>query len=114
MSHLDDLFAFLSIPSVSALPEHAKDVEHCADFLVAKLSSLGFDARRELTDIHPIVIAHSPKIEGKPTVLIYGHYDVIAHRPAGALAERLPSPPRFATAASTPAAPPTTRVKSWP
>lgn len=77
MSHLDDLFAFLSIPSVSALPEHAKDVEHCADFLVAKLSSLGFDARRELTDIHPIVIAHSPKIEGKPTVLIYGHYDVM-------------------------------------
>ncbi len=77
MSHLDDLFAFLSIPSVSALPEHAADVDRCADFLVAKLASLGFDACKHLTDIHPIVVAHSPKKEGRPTVLIYGHYDVM-------------------------------------
>ncbi len=75
--HLDDLFAFLRIPSVSAEPEHAADVERCADFLVAKLASLGFDAKKHLTDIHPIVVAHSPKLEGKPTVLIYGHYDVM-------------------------------------
>lgn len=77
MSHLDDLFAFLRIPSVSAVSEHAADVERCADFLVDKLSSLGFTARKHLTDIHPIVVAHSPKVEGKPTVLIYGHYDVM-------------------------------------
>ena len=77
MSKLDDLFAFLSIPSVSAVAEHAADVERCADFLVTKLSSLGFDAKKHLTDIHPIVVAHSPKLEGKPTILIYGHYDVM-------------------------------------
>lgn len=77
MSKLDDLFAFLSIPSVSAVAEHAGDVERCADFLVDKLSSLGFDAKKHLTNIHPIVVAHSPKVEGKPTVLIYGHYDVM-------------------------------------
>ncbi len=77
MSKLDDLFAFLSIPSVSAEAEHAGDVERCADFLVQKLSSLGFDAQKHLTDIHPIVVAHSPKVEGRPTVLIYGHYDVM-------------------------------------
>lgn len=77
MSKLDDLFAFLSIPSVSAEAEHAADVEKCADFLVDKLSSMGFDAKKHLTDIHPIVVAHSPKVEGKPTVLIYGHYDVM-------------------------------------
>ena len=84
MSELDDLFAFLSIPSVSALPEHAADVERCADFLTAKLSSLGFTARKHLTDIHPIVVAHSPKVEGKPTVLIYGHYDVMPVDPISA------------------------------
>ena len=89
MSHLDDLFAFLSIPSVSALPEHAADVERCADFLVAKLSSLGFAAKKHLTDIHPIVVAHSPKAEGKPTVLIYGHYDVM---PVDPLAEWISDP----------------------
>ncbi|MBQ1960055.1 MAG: dipeptidase [Akkermansia sp.] len=77
MSKLDDLFAFLSIPSVSAVEAHAADVEKCADFLVNKLSSIGFDAVKHKTNIHPIVVAHSPKVEGKPTVLIYGHYDVM-------------------------------------
>lgn len=84
MSKLDDLFAFLSIPSVSAQPEHAADVERCADYLVGKLSSLGFDAKKHMTNIHPIVVARSPKVEGKPTVLIYGHYDVM---PVDPLAE---------------------------
>lgn len=77
MSKFDDLFAFLRIPSVSALPQHAADVEECADFLVDKLTSLGFASKKHITNIHPIVVAHSPKIEGKPTVLIYGHYDVM-------------------------------------
>lgn len=84
-----DLFDFLSIPSVSAQPEHAADVERCADFLVQKLTSLGFAATKHLTDIHPIVVAHSPKVEGKPTVLIYGHYDVM---PVDPLAEWLSDP----------------------
>lgn len=83
MSKLDDLFAFLSIPSVSAQAEHAADVEKCADFLVEKLASMGFDAKKHLTDIHPIVVAHSPKVEGKPTVLVYGHYDVMPVDPMG-------------------------------
>ncbi len=77
MSKLDDLFAFLSIPSISAQREHAADVENCADFLVSKLASLGFDASKHLTTIHPIVVAKSPSVEGKPTLLIYGHYDVM-------------------------------------
>ncbi len=81
--HLDDLFAFLSIPSVSAEARHAADVERCADFLVEKLSSLGFDAKKHLTEIHPIVVAHSPRLEGRPTVLIYGHYDVMPVDPIG-------------------------------
>ncbi len=84
MKHLDELFDFLRIPSVSAQAEHAGDVERCADFLVEKLSSLGFAAKKHLTDIHPIVVAHSPKVEGKPTVLIYGHYDVMPVDPVAA------------------------------
>lgn len=83
MSRLDDLCAFLSIPSVSAEPEYAKDVERCADFLVEKLASMGFAAQKHLTDIHPIVVARSPHVEGKPTVLIYGHYDVMPVDPLG-------------------------------
>jgi len=77
MSKFEDLFAFLRIPSVSSLPQHDADVERCADFLVDKLSSLGFATKKHITNIHPILIAHSPKIEGKPTILIYGHYDVV-------------------------------------
>lgn len=84
MNHLEELFAFLRIPSVSAQAEHAGDVERCADFLVQKLSSMGFDAKKHLTDIHPIVVAHSPKVEGKPTVLVYGHYDVMPVDPVAA------------------------------
>lgn len=77
MNKLDDLFAFLSIPSVSAAEEHAADVDKCADFLVDKLTSIGFSAEKYRTEIHPIVVAHSPEVPGKPTVLIYGHYDVM-------------------------------------
>lgn len=77
MKHQDDLFAFLSIPGVSAEAEHAADCEHVADFLVEKLTKLGFSAKKHMTKIHPIVVAHSPKVEGAPTVLVYGHYDVM-------------------------------------
>ena len=77
MTKLDDLCALLSIPSVSAEPEHAADVDRCADFLVSKLAAMGFTAKKHSTDIHPIVVARSPRVEGKPTVLIYGHYDVM-------------------------------------
>lgn len=77
MKHQDDLFAFLSIPGVSAEAEHAADCERVADFLVEKLTTLGFSAKKHMTKIHPIVVAHSPKVEGAPTVLVYGHYDVM-------------------------------------
>ncbi len=77
MSKLDDLFAFLRIPSVSAQPQYAQDVSNCADFLITKLASLGFETKKHETAIHPIVVAKSPRVEGKPTVVIYGHYDVM-------------------------------------
>lgn len=76
MKRLDQLTAFLRFPSISAQNIHASDVSDCADWLVDKLSSMGFSARKYPTSLHPIVVAEGPKIPGKPTVLIYGHYDV--------------------------------------
>ena len=77
MNHLDALKEFLSIPSVSAQPEHAADVSRCADYLVQNLREMKFDAQKINTEIHPVVVAKSPVVAGKPTVLIYGHYDVM-------------------------------------
>ncbi len=76
MKQLDQLTAFLRFPSISAQKHHAEDVKDCANWLVDKLSSLGFKAQSHSTGLHPIVTAEGPHIPGKPTVLIYGHYDV--------------------------------------
>lgn len=76
MNRLDQLATLLRFPSISAQKEHARDVSDCADWLVAKLAGMGFDAVAHKTHRHPIVVARSPREEGKLTVLIYGHYDV--------------------------------------
>lgn len=76
MSRLDELFALLKFQSISAQSAHAADVAECADWLVDKLTGMGFDATKHDTELHPIVMGKSPYVEGKPTVLIYGHYDV--------------------------------------
>lgn len=68
--------ALLRFQSISAQSAHASDVSDCADWLVAKLSGMGFETTKYQTDLHPIVVGKGPHVEGKPTVLIYGHYDV--------------------------------------
>lgn len=70
------LFDLLEIPSVSAQPEHAADCQAAADWLVAYFQRMQFTARLLPTASHPLVLAESPKVEGAPTVLVYGHYDV--------------------------------------
>lgn len=75
---IDELCEFLTIPSVSAQPEHRQDVERAADWLCQKLLSAGFPSVRIVpTPGHPVVLgewlAAGPDA---PTVLIYGHYDV--------------------------------------
>ncbi len=77
MSRLDELKAFLRFPSVSCQKAHDDDTAGCADWLVAKLSSMGFDAAAHKTGRHPIVVARGPEVPGKPRLLIYGHYDVM-------------------------------------
>lgn len=74
--HLEELFSFLRIPSVSALSEHGPDVKLAAGFVMGKLSELGFKVTIYPTQGHPVVFAEYHVNNSLPTVLIYGHYDV--------------------------------------
>jgi acetylornithine deacetylase/succinyl-diaminopimelate desuccinylase-like protein len=72
-----ELSEFVRFASVSAQPAHAKDVRNCADWLAAQLRKIGFEHVEVVpTRGHPIVYADWLRAPGRPTVLIYGHYDV--------------------------------------
>ncbi len=74
---LDELKALLRIPSISTLPENKDDCRHAAEVLVAELKRIGMENARLIeTEGHPLVYADWLKAAGKPTALIYGHYDV--------------------------------------
>jgi len=70
----DRLLDLLRIPSISTDPAFAADCDRAADWLVAELTDLGFDASKRETPGHPMVVAHSGG-EGRH-LLFYGHYDV--------------------------------------
>ena len=72
---LERLKALLAIPSVSTDPAHAADCRRAADWLVADLDAIGFEARRADTPGHPMVLARGGPQDG-PRYLFYGHYDV--------------------------------------
>lgn len=73
----EELFDLLRIPSVSTDSSHKEDVRKAARFLSKQLKSLDLD-RVELfeTDGNPIVYGELVTGKSKPTVLVYGHYDV--------------------------------------
>jgi acetylornithine deacetylase/succinyl-diaminopimelate desuccinylase-like protein len=74
---LDRLFAFLSIPSISAVPAHFPDCDRAADWLVTELSGLGFEASKRPTAGRPMVVGRIAAARREaPSVLFYGHYDV--------------------------------------
>lgn len=74
---LRELSEFLSIPSISALPAHAADCRRAADWLTGHLRALGCPTVELIEGPgHPVVWAEGPKVPGRPTLLIYGHYDV--------------------------------------
>jgi acetylornithine deacetylase/succinyl-diaminopimelate desuccinylase-like protein len=74
---LDELTAFLRIPSISTLPEHRSDVDRAAQFVADGLRSAGLENVEIIpTEKHPLSYADCLHAEGKPTVLCYGHYDV--------------------------------------
>ena len=92
--HVAQLKAFIAHPSVSSAPAHRRDVRRCAAWLAAQLRATGLrDARVVATGGHPLVFASWRGAPGRPTLLIYGHYDVQPAEPLAAWA----SPPFVAT-----------------
>jgi acetylornithine deacetylase/succinyl-diaminopimelate desuccinylase-like protein len=74
---LQELSELLSIPSISALPAHAEDCRRAAEWLRAELTRLGCPVVNLIEgDGNPVVWAEGPSVPGRPTILIYGHYDV--------------------------------------
>jgi len=75
---LDELIEFVSIPSVSTDPEKKTEMQRAAQWVANHLLSLGFENVKILpTARHPVIYGESLKAgSDKPTVLIYGHYDV--------------------------------------
>lgn len=71
-----ELFELLRIPSVSADPTHAGDIAAAGQWVADKLAAMGLESEVIETKGHPIVYAESAKVDGAPTVLVYGHYDV--------------------------------------
>jgi acetylornithine deacetylase/succinyl-diaminopimelate desuccinylase-like protein len=74
---LEELFELLRIPSVSADPSYKNDVFKTADAVANSLKKAGAD-KVEIcqTAGYPIVYAEKIIDDTKPTVLVYGHYDV--------------------------------------
>jgi acetylornithine deacetylase/succinyl-diaminopimelate desuccinylase-like protein len=75
--NLDELLELLRIPSISALPQHADDVRRAGQWVADRLTRAGAE-RVEIMETggHPVVYADYLHAPGKPTVMIYGHFDV--------------------------------------
>ncbi len=73
---LRGLCDLLRMPSISTKPEHAPDMHRCAEWLARQLEACGLKAEVTPTRGHPVVLAKNSHQPGRPTVLIYGHYDV--------------------------------------
>lgn len=74
---LNELLELLRIPSISARSENKKDMVSCAEAVQKKLLEAGADkAEIFATDGHPVVYGEKIIDANKPTVLVYGHYDV--------------------------------------
>jgi acetylornithine deacetylase/succinyl-diaminopimelate desuccinylase-like protein len=74
---LEELKSLLRIPSISTLPEHAGDCRKAAESLAAELKRIGMENVHLIeTSGHPLVYADWLHATGKPTALVYGHYDV--------------------------------------
>jgi acetylornithine deacetylase/succinyl-diaminopimelate desuccinylase-like protein len=74
---LERLFDLLRIKSISTDPAYAAECRRAAEWLVADLKTIGFNASVRDTPGHPMVVAHhdGPSVN-PPHFLFYGHYDV--------------------------------------
>ena len=77
--YVQELCDYVRFPSVSAQPQHAGDMQACANWLVKHCQQIGLTAKLCPTPGHPIVLAKTPPVKSKarrPHFLVYGHYDV--------------------------------------
>ena len=75
---LEELFGLIRIPSISSVSEHKGDMVKAAEYLVDQLHKAGADSAGVYeTSGHPVVFGQKIIDPAKPTVLIYGHYDVM-------------------------------------
>src|SRR3954466_12061124 len=80
----EQLKALLRIPSVSAQPDHDADTRKAAEFVRDDLRASGVPAELiEFPKGPPIVYGERRDARGKPTLLVYGHYDVQPAEPLG-------------------------------
>ncbi len=76
-SYIEELKEYLKIPSISTSSANKKDMQTCAKFVSKKLKDAGMTNIKIIpTEGHPLVYGEWMKAPGKPTVLVYGHYDV--------------------------------------
>jgi len=75
-NYLEEFYSFLRFPSVSTDEKFSGKVKDCAQWLSQKLSAVGLESKVVPTAGHPVVWARNKHKSGRPTVLIYGHYDV--------------------------------------
>ena len=79
---VSELKQFLRFPSVSSQSERRDDTRSCANWLARHLQSIGLESVRVIaTRGNPIVYASWQRAKGRPTLLIYGHYDVLPGEP---------------------------------
>lgn len=76
-NYIEELKDYLRIPSISTTAAHKKDLKDCANFVSKKLKDAGCKKVKIIpTEGHPLVYGELISDPKKPTVLIYGHYDV--------------------------------------
>ena len=73
---LEGLKTWLRIPSISTLSEHKPDIRRAAEFALNELRAAGLSAELIEGEGNPLVFAEWTGAPGKPTLLMYGHYDV--------------------------------------
>ena len=78
------LAEFIRFPSVSNDPARAADVRRCGEWLADRIRRAGLERVETIrTPRHPIVLGEWRRAPGRPTVLVYGHYDVQPADPLG-------------------------------
>jgi acetylornithine deacetylase/succinyl-diaminopimelate desuccinylase-like protein len=76
---LQGLTSLLKIPSISTLPEHKPDIRRAVEFLANELREMGMknvEIIEGKASQHPLLYAEWLEAPGRPTLLLYGHYDV--------------------------------------